>query len=245
MAKCKLCLEDRPRVEGHILSDFLYDELFDPVHHRFHQLHTHPITRNLTRPTGFYEKMMCDDCDNRIIGGYETYASQLFKGGVEFVLQSLADRILLKELDYQKFKLFLVSLLWRCAITTRPEFADVSIPPAHCERMRQMLLNGDPGKPHEYGCVVMIPEMYQELRHAILTPYARRVSGHHLYNLLAGGFWWLFVVSNHSDQFEQAHLFLSQDGRLNIMRERSSTKYLTQVAHDLVKNPTFPKVPSD
>ena len=240
MAQCKLCLQDRVLVKGHVLSDFLYDEVYDRDTHKFHQLHTDPTKRNLTRPTGFYETMMCHDCDNRIIGTYETYASQVFKGGVEIVIEQLADRIVLSQLNYQKFKLFLVSLIWRCAVTVRDEFKETELPAMHLERMRLMIWNGHPGEAHDYGCVVMMPELYDELKQCILPPDPVRISGHHCYRLLAGGFWWLFVVSNHSDRFEKAELFLSKDGILNIMRERASTDYMRKMAVDLVRNPTYP-----
>lgn len=240
MAMCKLCQLDLPLVKGHVISDFLYDEVFDKQTHRFHQLHADPTKRNLTRPTGFYDPMMCSRCDNEVISGYETYASQVFKGGVEIVIQHTPDRIILRELDYQRFKLFMVSLIWRCAITTRNEFAATRIPQHHCEKMRKMLLNVDPGEPYEYGCVVMIPEMYAELKQCILPPDPVRLSGHHCYRLLAGGFWWLFAVSSHSERFERSDLFLSIDGTLNIMKERASTQFMRHLAKDLVRNPTYP-----
>jgi hypothetical protein len=35
--------------------------------------------------------------------------------------------------------------MWRAASTTRPEFSAVSLPPDDLERLRMMLLSGDPG----------------------------------------------------------------------------------------------------
>lgn len=242
MSLCNLCRLDRRLVKGHILSDFLYDEVYDKNEHRFHQLHTDVTKMNLTRPTGFYEPLMCDDCDNRVISRYETYASKVFKGGVEIVIRHDPDRIVVKELDYTNFKLFQLSLLWRCAISTRDEFKAVSVTPEHAEKMRLMLSNHHPGEPHEYGCVVMIPEMYQEVRQVIMPPDPIRISGHRCFRLLAGGFWWLFVVSGHSNRFEKRELFLSEDGTLNIMRERASTAFMRRFAVELVKNPTYPIV---
>lgn len=118
MGLCKLCLQDRPLVEGHVLSEFLYDDVYDQNRHKFLQLHTDLTKRNIRRSKGLYEPMMCDHCDNRIISGYETYVSRVLNGGVEIVIQHKPDRIVVSELDYAKFKLFQVSLLWRCAIST-------------------------------------------------------------------------------------------------------------------------------
>lgn len=93
MGLCKLCLEDRSLVEGHVLSEFLYVDLYDRDDHKFHQLHTDVDKRNITRPKGLYERMMCGDCDNRIVGGYESYASKVLRGGVGLVASELNDRL--------------------------------------------------------------------------------------------------------------------------------------------------------
>lgn len=241
MGLCKLRLRDRPLVEGHVLSEFLYNDLYDQNRHRFHQLHTDETKRNIQRSQGLYDRMMCGDCDSRIISGYETYASKVLNGGVELVIRDAPDRIVVSELEYAKFKLFQVSLLWRSAISTMDEFKAVNVTAEHVERMRVMLLNYDPGEPHDYGCVLMIPEMYREVRQVIMPPDPIRISGHRCFRLLAGGFWWLYVVSRHSSSFEKRELFLSNNGTLSIMKERASTAFMRKFAADLIKNPTFPK----
>jgi hypothetical protein len=240
MGLCKLCLQDRPLVEGHVISEFLYANLYDPDLHKFHQLHTDETRRNIRRSKGLYERMMCDDCDNRIISGYETYASKVLNGGVELVMRSERDRIVVSEINYAKFKLFQVSLLWRSIVATMDEFQASRVPAEHAERMRLMLLNQAPGEPDEYGCLVMLPEMYQDLRHALLPPDPIQIAGHRCFRLLAGGLWWLYVVSRRAHSFEQRALFLSRDGTLHLMKEGGSTAFLRELAANLINNPTFP-----
>ncbi|MHA7775688.1 hypothetical protein [Roseibium sp. M-1] len=46
--------------------------------------------------------------------------------------------------NWKKLRLFFLSLLWRAAATSRPEFNEIQIPADHLERLRQMVLNGDP-----------------------------------------------------------------------------------------------------
>lgn len=45
-------------------------------------------------------------------------------------------------LDTQRLRLFFLSLLWRAAATSRPEFAEVEIPESDLEALRKMLLEG-------------------------------------------------------------------------------------------------------
>lgn len=48
-------------------------------------------------------------------------------------------------IDPRRLRLFFLSLLWRAAATVRPEFTAVSLPPDDLERLRLMLVLGDPG----------------------------------------------------------------------------------------------------
>ncbi len=241
MGLCKLCLRDRPLVKGHVLSEFLYRDLYDRRRHKFNQLHTDVTKRNIQRSKGLYDRMLCDHCDNQIISGYEACASNVLNGSANVEITHELDRIVVNGLEYAQFKLFQVSLLWRSVISTMDEFKSVRVTPEHAERMRLMLLNCDPGEPHDYGCVVMIPEMYNEVRQCIMPPDPVRIFGHRCFRLLAGGFWWLYVVSGHSGSFELRELFLPRNGTLTIMKECGGTAFMYRFAADLVKNPTFPK----
>lgn len=53
--------------------------------------------------------------------------------------------LLLTNLPYRPLKLFRLSLLWRMSVSSLREFALVKLGP-HEERIRQMLLQDDPGQ---------------------------------------------------------------------------------------------------
>jgi hypothetical protein len=57
-------------------------------------------------------------------------------------------------LDRDRLRLFFLSLLWRAAATDRPEFAEVTIPEADLERLRQILLANDPAPLSFYPAVL-------------------------------------------------------------------------------------------
>ena len=56
----------------------------------------------------------------------------------------------IEAIDPSKLRLFFLSLLWRAAATSRPEFEEVQIPPADLQTLAQMLLAGDSGSLHFY-----------------------------------------------------------------------------------------------
>jgi hypothetical protein len=50
----------------------------------------------------------------------------------------------LEDIDGKKLRLFLLSLLWRAAATTLPEFGSVALPEGHMAELRRMIQSGDP-----------------------------------------------------------------------------------------------------
>jgi hypothetical protein len=58
--------------------------------------------------------------------------------------EGLAFRIV-SGIDGHKLRLFFLSLLWRAAATTRPEFAAITLPDADLSTLQQLLVNGTPG----------------------------------------------------------------------------------------------------
>jgi hypothetical protein len=51
---------------------------------------------------------------------------------------------ILRGIDPDRWRLFFASLLWRAAATSLPEFADVVLPPAELEQLRQSLFDRKP-----------------------------------------------------------------------------------------------------
>src|ERR1043166_6998501 len=47
--------------------------------------------------------------------------------------------------DPKRLRLFYLSLLWRAAATSRWEFSEVEIPKTDLDRLKQILINADPG----------------------------------------------------------------------------------------------------
>lgn len=73
---------------------------------------------------------------------------------------------------------------------------------AHEESLRDMLLNNDPGHPHEYGCIIVrSSNLPPQLRRALVAPVAERsAGGHRSYRFLFAAMSWRFYVSGHTNQ---------------------------------------------
>jgi hypothetical protein len=99
--------------------------------------------------------------------------------------------------DYEKFKLFLLSVLWRMSVSRLEFFAKVRLG-RHEETLRLALLANDPLKPTDYPCLltaVMIDGIFHQ--DWILPPDLVKYESHHCYRVVLSGFLFAFFVSSH------------------------------------------------
>lgn len=219
---CKLCLQDKPLRNSHIIPEFLYksEKLYDN-HHRFLQLSLDPAQPNVLQQKGRREHLLCGDCEKLLNDRYELYAKQTLYDNRHLYSTQLPNAEVLAGLDYTRFKLFQLSILWRASISSLPEFRDVDLG-RHEERIRQMLLTGDPGSVYEYGCLMLDPESGTEAEHyAIMQPETVEVGGYVGVLFMFGGLLWIYVVSDQLQNFRDDGRFISPEGKLTIPRDVS------------------------
>jgi len=123
---------------------------------------------------------------------------------------------ILEGLDYARFKLFHLSILWRAGVSDREEYRAVQLGP-HTKRLARLLLTNDPGPPDRYpvGAVALVhrpSNSYLEGFVCSLGP--RRVEGHTLYLFCFGGCMWCYGVSSHNAQWFPNSL--SESGSLTV-----------------------------
>lgn len=164
--KCNLCLNEVPLIKkSHIIPNFMYKGLFDE-NHFISEIKLNELKIISRKPTGAYDRhILCPKCDNEVIGKYETYASKvLFDGNLpersKLSIQYEKDdrgasRIVVENIDYNKFKLFLISLLWRGHISKHHFFSEINLG-KYAEKARTMLLNGNAGKETEFESVMVM-----------------------------------------------------------------------------------------
>ncbi|MFA5172815.1 MAG: hypothetical protein WC435_00220 [Candidatus Paceibacterota bacterium] len=164
--QCKLCLQIKDLCkESHIIPSFLYKLLagknsllvfLDKIAARF-------------RYNGEYERnILCENCDNQIIGKLDDYAAKFIHNEFPQKLNSRIEVINGHEYlviendpnyDYKKYKLFLLSLLWRSSIASRPFFQQLKLSSSVEDDLRQMILSSNPGEPERYASFVFLPPL--------------------------------------------------------------------------------------
>ncbi len=216
---CKLCHLQKELCDSHIIPEFFYKPLYDKDH-KFIRMNLEPSALKMKRYIykGIWEQLLCKECE-LTLSKYEKYASEIWKSK----FQNLPDKFNnLKDIDYVAFKLFLISIIWRCSVTNAKSFSiDLGI---HQEIMRRMIIEGNPGKYDEYGCIISaIFYNEEELAKDLVWPLEDfDLEEFKCYRLGFGGFIWMFLIPNiHKEsrsklQFYITKLFLQESNSLII-----------------------------
>lgn len=180
---CKLCLEKKELLsKSHIISDLLYKSMYNK-NHELIAINSANIRNHKKMNSGYYEaNILCKSCDNDVIGNLETYGSSFFIGATNIkknerptivdsytIIDEDCEVKVYNQINYTKFKLFLLSILWRASISSLDFFSDVNLGKKYNEIIRKMILNQDPKKKEDYPVVIWQLEI-GELSKSIVQP---------------------------------------------------------------------------
>jgi len=149
---CRLCLENKALIEAHIIPRCLYA----PLKHAsgpMMRISRDPGVPPRASHTGEYDTdILCTDCDN-LFSPWDSYACDI-------LLQQLPEQrikvgptgqrfYVVGDYDYTRLKLFVLSVLWRMSVSTRPAFRNVKLGPFEGQ-LRKRLLDKDPGTAKDF-----------------------------------------------------------------------------------------------
>lgn len=216
---CKLCLLQKGLRHLHIIPEFCYKPLYDLKHRVIEISLEDSLEENFDLQKGYREYLLCGDCEN-LISKHETYFSNTW-----YQQKKLPDRIAdelleVNGLDYAKFKLFHLSILWRADISSK--FARVKLGHRHEETLRKMLLNGEPGPEDRYSFfTAVLTHDNDNIVHSLILKPVRRKSkdGHQIYVFTFGGCARYYFVSSHSTR-NHLQFHFSHEGRLSLVKKK-------------------------
>ncbi len=199
---CKLCLQEKELLtQSHVFPDFLC-RTWKEENNSFTKIKVEEFTKIKNVQTNpFVKDQLCENCDTKILSGYETYIQQY----VFIPLKRAYSKVPVKAIgpvsicaDVGKVKLFLLSLLWRCTLNS--EYGFVNLGP-HGEKIRTMLLNGNPGLFDEYPFSLFYlagdpNSQIVPLSNMLIPPFHQRKGGHHYYIFLIPEFFVRINISN-------------------------------------------------
>jgi len=232
---CRLCNKESELKKSHIIPEFIYGSMYDDKH-RFHVLSSSKATKNAKLQKGIREHLLCADCEVKL-SKYERYISLVFTG--ETPTKATKDGRLIKVdgLDYKKFKLFALSVLWRASVSTLPFFSQVKLG-SHEEPMRQMILNEDPREIETYP-FMLSPVIFEDevLTDLIIQPSWARLQGIYSYRFVFGGIVWVYLVSSQKPPSFILEATISPDGTTTMLeKDITSMPFIMDFISELKEN---------
>ncbi|MBU2513737.1 hypothetical protein KJ966_20545 [bacterium] len=236
--ECTLCKSELDLSKSHILSEFIYEynQLYDS-NHRYQVVSTNPNFKSKKPPKGIYEKLLCKKCEDHF-RDLEDKASIQLKN-LQDDTKKRASNFQFNTSNYKSFKLFQLSLLWRCSVSNRPEFQDFTLA-QHEENIRNMLLNNRPGDTSDYGFyAICTPKNIDSVKQLIIAPeFMGNMFGFDTVRLIYFGFFWIFIIANNAINFpsELRERLFSKSGILTVFVDnKGMDSFLLKIALELRK----------
>jgi len=226
MKTCRLCLNKRDLKNSHIIPEFFYQPLYDKKH-RLLVLSTKKKRPRPMEQKGVRERLLCGDCETKL-SRWETYAAKVLTN-IIIPNHDTEPFITVGDIDYRKFKLFELSVLWRVSVASHDIFKEIDLGP-HEERIRSFMHKESTPQADDYGSMkfAIIDDGGIQLDFIYQAQY-KYIEGYRVVFLIFGGYVWLFFVSGHSKKRRHTDGFLQTDGRLRIHKWPASE--LEEVKH--------------
>jgi hypothetical protein len=207
IGKCKLCLLDNKELltKSHIIPEFFHSGLKDNKE-RYDLIMPDKYIKgrrqHRQKPLGaMYEgNILCENCDNVIISSYENYLSELLienkvnsKIYDTYIDDKNVEFKIYKNIDDKKFKLALLSILWRTSISNLEFFKEVNLSKDNSENIRLMLLNNDTNNIESYQIISFAINEIDEKK-IIINPRFLNEDGKEYCKLIINGYMFLFII---------------------------------------------------
>jgi len=153
---CKFCNQDRPLVKAHVVPEAFFRDLKTGDMPLF-LISSDARKRPIRSQTGPYDRgILCRPCENKF-EDWDNYAAKLLINDRDTAFERVAvgefDVFVAKAFDYEKLKLFLISVIWRAAVSTNPLFDKVRLGP-RVNRAMELIAARKPGAASEFAFVL-------------------------------------------------------------------------------------------
>ena len=212
-SRCALCRTEAKIANSHIIPEFFYKSMYDGDNTYF-GLSQNSKQEDIRFDQGFREDLLCCECEQQF-SKYEDYACRVFYGGVEVGCVCQPGGVLLNGIDHRKFRLFLLSMLWRMGVAETAIFSKVELGPFE-EELRQMLRAEEPGIPDRFCWRIESVQLLGKKGNWHNPPDVAKVECQRCYRVVIDGFLFLFFVSRQTLPSALQDVCIKRDGTMAI-----------------------------
>ena len=214
--KCKLCQLDKKLCRSHIIPESAYKPLYDNEH-RCLQISNIKKKQPMLQ-IGLREHLLCKECEEHL-NKYDSYFADLWYQNGKAPSNANKELISINKIDYHRFKLFHMSVLWRAGVASRKEFSTVDLG-LHEEKLRKLILDDNPGDPNQYavfGYFLTSPDNRQVYQALVVPPIKFELDGMTGFCFVFGGCQWRYILASSID-IKQYPFIFQKDGSLHLLR---------------------------
>ena len=218
MTICKLCGHDKPLIRAHIFPNWAYRYLKQDNH----LIQLTNVVKSRKIQSGYWDSnILCRECDGDVIGKYDTYASQFFEQDFATMITVFSklgrkdERVYhVKEFDYPKLFIFIISLFWRASITDCQAFSKVNLGPYET-LARDIILAGEPMHEDLFEIAIFAaehPAIGEKFEKAILHPFPSKFGAANCYRFALAGFDFVLKVDKRQSNLHMPGITMHPDG---------------------------------
>ena len=223
MPVCELCKKENKLADSHILPEWIYTttyrkrKIFRPI-----QIAKSNLGKEEQK--GYREPLLCISCENKF-SRFEDYSKHLFYSIVNDKFRNLSKTILsnriyeLRGVNYDKIKLFLLSVLWRLNISQNEMFAGYKI--KNGERIREVLFKSESTDRSFYPIAISKLLINGKSDTGALITFAEHISINSILRfriVLAGVIVDYFITENNTDR-DIDHTCINENGSVLVYQQ--------------------------
>lgn len=224
--KCKLCLKTCELKNSHIIPHLAIKPIRDEsLNNRFYEFFNN---QSKIIQDGPKEHLLCDQCEQYLGQRFEKYFKETIYLNRHGTQKTYYEKVLIIEnLDYQKIKIFFLSLLWRASISSKPEFDNIYISDNE-EIIRKMIIEGIPEKSSFFSISAIGLLMNNKHHMEWVTTFMPSNSEKYktIYGIVLGGIFYMISTDCLTSPFPE-EMILNESGCWNIpLKEISEIEVL-------------------
>jgi hypothetical protein len=127
---CRLCGDLKPLEYSHVLPEFVYKPLYDDKH-EFLSVAANGTAITEEHDKGYREWLLCRSCEDSF-SRWEDHGARVLGNALPQLRVATPGEIVRVAADYEKLKLFQLSLLWRATVASEPTFRSAAAPELRC-----------------------------------------------------------------------------------------------------------------
>lgn len=212
---CALCGKNYDLQNSHIIPKWCYKNSFNEKHQL--KIATSPDLFIKAMQDGFKEYLLCKECEG-IFSEIEGYASRILIGSA--IDQDRVFAYQLNNIDAIKIKRFLLSIVWRCSVSSQKVFSNINVGEHHSRVLQRILLSKDSIDPQSYPTLVyrLVDKRNDNIKDLIRTPTTERIYGYKCARILFSGYLFHIFVTSHRVPAEWEAWVLKNNGVMRVQR---------------------------